>query len=375
MRKFLFAVSSLILSAAPSLANTEGKVRWTADLPAAMKLASAQKKPVLLEFYFETCIWCNKMGREAFIDPKLLSTLQGKYVPVHIDGKKDEAGKKSAADHGISGYPTFIILDAGGKEVDRRIGYLKPADMTGWLEAAARGEETFAAVEAAYKKAPGNAGAIAAYAGKLGDRNDAAAVPLYEKLAGLDPDNRAGHREDALAALSQSARLEESKVKDGPTAKEEGFLLELQKLARKPDNLTLAYHRMAKLRFRAAKAKQLGPAQRDRLNREGLEFQRLLTEKLQVGNPDLSDSLNDYAYYLLEVAHDIPAATVAAEKAVKLERDPNYLDTLASCYGEQGRWADALKLQREALALDPANADLQANLKSREKKAAEHGVK
>ena len=302
------------------------------------------------------------MAREAFINPAVLAEI-AHFSPALINGPKGD-GPALKAQYKVPGYPTFLILDAAGAEVDRKVGYMTAVEVTTWLGGVRSGKGTFAAVEAAFKANSEDPAAIAAYAGKLGDRQDDAALPLYEKLLALDPDNAHGYREDALSALAYHARLVASREKKDSSG-EEAQLHALMAVAKKPDSIQQAYGRLASIRFRAAKAlkKPEEAGEKKRLSDEGLGYMKALVQLLPHDNVAYADSLNDYAYYLMEYGKNIPEATRIAERAVKASRDPYYLDTLASAYDAAGHHDRAIKLQQEALRMQPDDEQLQTDLK------------
>lgn len=311
------------------------------------------------------------MAREAFTNPTVLAEI-AHFSPVLINGPKGD-GIALKAKYKVPGYPTFLILDPAGAEVDRKVGYMTPPEVTNWLGSVRSGKGTFAAVEAAFKANSEDPAAIAAYAGKLGDRQDDAALPLYEKLLALDPENSRGYREDALSALAYHARLVASREKKDSTG-EELQLHELMAVAKKPDSIQQAYGRLASIRFRAAKAlkKPEEAEEKKRLTDEGLGYMKTMIGLLPPKHVAYADSLNDYAYYLLEYGKNIPEATRIAERAVKASRDPYYLDTLASAYDAAGRYDRAITLQQEALRMQPDDEQLQTDLKNFKQHRADH---
>jgi hypothetical protein len=301
------------------------------------------------------------MARGAFTDPKVIERL-GQFVTLKINGHHKGYGEAMAAYYKVPGYPTFIMLNESGDEVDRKVGYLKAEDILGWTGAVLKGEGTYAAVETAYKKNPADNAAASAWAAKLNEKGDSAALPIFEKLALADPENKAGYLEDSLGAMADAARMN----KDSDAV--ERHLQKLILIARKPDSLGAGYHGLARLRFRAWK--KAAPADKKKLADECVMYQKTLTEKLPESSADYADALNDLAYYVVETGGDEKLATSAAEKAVAHERDPFYLDTLAEMRFRAGKLDEALTLQREAVAMMPADEQLVEDLKKFEAEKA-----
>lgn len=74
--------------------------------------------------------------------------------------------------------------------------------------------------------------------------------------------------------------------------------------------------------------------------------------------PDNAQVLNNLAYYLLTLPRpemrQPQRALMLAKKAISLAREPQILDTLATAHWAVGEIAEALLLEEEAMALDPA---------------------
>jgi tetratricopeptide (TPR) repeat protein len=77
---------------------------------------------------------------------------------------------------------------------------------------------------------------------------------------------------------------------------------------------------------------------------------------------DRSEDLNDLAYHAL-AAHQYDAALQIAQQAVRLQRDSHRLDTLAEVHYYRHEPAMAVAMAERALALEPSNEVVQANLR------------
>jgi len=81
----------------------------------------ANKKFILVDCYTTWCIPCIQMANEEF--PKKIAGdyFNPKFVSVKFDMEKGE-GKEHAKKYGVQAYPTFLILDAEGNELNRVVG-------------------------------------------------------------------------------------------------------------------------------------------------------------------------------------------------------------------------------------------------------------
>jgi protein disulfide-isomerase len=105
---------------------------WLTDLPAAQAQAKAEKKLVLLDFTgSDWCPWCIKFDKEALSTAKFSDYAKAHLALVLVDfpNKKPQsdalkaANKALAKKYKVDGYPTYVVLDADGKEIGRQVGY------------------------------------------------------------------------------------------------------------------------------------------------------------------------------------------------------------------------------------------------------------
>lgn len=123
MRKTFFA--GVALAAAALLAG-----EWTQDFEAAKKISKEKNLPMMLDFTgSDWCGWCKLMDRKVFAEKAWDDWAKTNVVCVTIDFPRD--GSKITAEtrkqnealaerFGIRGFPTFVVLAAGGeKELGR----------------------------------------------------------------------------------------------------------------------------------------------------------------------------------------------------------------------------------------------------------------
>jgi thioredoxin-related protein len=104
---------------APAPAGRADRITW---LSYDQGMAQAQKegKRALLDFMAEWCGWCKKMDKDVYTNPSVIA-LSGKYVFIKIDAdQRPDLTKK----YGVSGFPTTVLLDSGGREINRIPGYV-----------------------------------------------------------------------------------------------------------------------------------------------------------------------------------------------------------------------------------------------------------
>ena len=105
---------------------------WNTDVPKALAQAKADKKMVLLDFTgSDWCGWCIKFDKEALSTDKFAAYAKAHLELVTLDfpNKKPQSDALKAANaalqkkYNVDGFPTFVLLNADGKELGRQVGY------------------------------------------------------------------------------------------------------------------------------------------------------------------------------------------------------------------------------------------------------------
>lgn len=88
-------------------------------------------QPVVVDFWADWCGPCKMMAPE-------FATAAQRVRDVRFAKVDTEAAQQVAARHGIRSIPTMILFD-GGREVARRSGAMRAADIAAWLQSARAG--------------------------------------------------------------------------------------------------------------------------------------------------------------------------------------------------------------------------------------------
>jgi thioredoxin-related protein len=114
------------------LQTQAAELTWGTDLPKALAQAKTDKKMVLLDFTgSDWCGWCIKFDKEVLSTDKFAGYAKAHLETVVVDfpNKKQQSDALKAANktlgekYKVDGYPTFVVLDADGKEIGRQVGY------------------------------------------------------------------------------------------------------------------------------------------------------------------------------------------------------------------------------------------------------------
>jgi len=114
------------------------RVRSIAELDAAVKAASAQGKPVMLDFYADWCVACIEMERDTFTDAQVKQRL-GKAVLLQADVTANNADDRALLQRfSLFGPPGILFFDPQGRPIEQAkvVGFQKPERFVQALQAA-----------------------------------------------------------------------------------------------------------------------------------------------------------------------------------------------------------------------------------------------
>jgi len=94
------------------------------SLESALAAAQSSDRHVAVDFYTDWCVWCKVIDTAVYESPTGIDFFTNKMILAKINAEVDTL---SAQKYSISGYPTIVLMDKTGAEVDRVIGYF-PVD-------------------------------------------------------------------------------------------------------------------------------------------------------------------------------------------------------------------------------------------------------
>ena len=116
--------------------------KWTSDAPAAQELAKKTGKPLFIQFTgSDWCGWCKLMDGKVFSTTEWADYAKDNLVLLYIDFPRGKQQSKELADqneklsepYGLGGFPTYIILDALGKQIVQ-LGASQDATAQGFID-------------------------------------------------------------------------------------------------------------------------------------------------------------------------------------------------------------------------------------------------
>lgn len=105
---------------------------WMTDYAAALEKAKTESKFVLMDFTgSDWCPPCKLLHEQVFTKPEFNAFAEKNLVLVQVDfpqhkklsSKQKRANNKLATQYHVEAFPTIILLNSAGKEVNRTEGY------------------------------------------------------------------------------------------------------------------------------------------------------------------------------------------------------------------------------------------------------------
>lgn len=111
------------------------ELAWYQDSSAAMQLAKNVHKPLLVDFYSNTCLGCEKMAAVTYQQTAVVDLIAEHFVPVKLNVKEPKPEFRELLRMAKPLFtPLFLFLDSSGTEVRRFTGYLPPEEFKAELQ-------------------------------------------------------------------------------------------------------------------------------------------------------------------------------------------------------------------------------------------------
>jgi thiol-disulfide isomerase/thioredoxin len=100
------------------------EVEWRSDYPSARREAAEKDRPLLLDFGYEGCVWCQKLEAVTFRAAPVAQMLNKEFVPLKVDIHKNPELVEPLR---LQAFPTVVLAGPDGKILDTIEGF-KEAD-------------------------------------------------------------------------------------------------------------------------------------------------------------------------------------------------------------------------------------------------------
>jgi thiol:disulfide interchange protein len=123
---FLLSSISLSCSNSSRTSFSSSAIKWETDYQTALQKAAQSNKPIVVDLYTVWCHWCKKLDEDVWSDNDIVAFSKGQ-VYLKLNAEESEDGRRLAEKFKVRGYPTVVILNNKGEEINKIIGYM-PAD-------------------------------------------------------------------------------------------------------------------------------------------------------------------------------------------------------------------------------------------------------
>ncbi|PWJ44574.1 thioredoxin family protein [Sediminitomix flava] len=124
-RKLLIVTALLCVSLA-----SQASVKWVHSFETGLKLAQAQNKLVIVDFYADWCGPCKLMDREVWSDEKV-EAVSANFIAIKVDIDRSAT---VASRYSVKAIPEILILNAWGEKLHNTTGYRTVGQMESLLK-------------------------------------------------------------------------------------------------------------------------------------------------------------------------------------------------------------------------------------------------
>jgi len=144
----------LVAAVSKTAVGGEPSTVWRADFKAALLEAEQKKLPLLVHFYADWCMPCQRMEREVLTAPAVKEFVGSKFVAVKLNSDRHQDLVRR---YGVESLPSDVVIDSlTGKVLLLHSDFL---DKTRYIQLVTQAEAKFAKIHAANLNQGGNADA------------------------------------------------------------------------------------------------------------------------------------------------------------------------------------------------------------------------
>ena len=337
-------------------AAASGVAFETGSPPLQTVLAKSKEsgKPAFLNFKTSRCSWCRRLESEVFSKPAV-GELMRNFVNADYDAEQGE-GRRLAEQYHVQGFPTMVVVQADGAEVDRIEGFRAPEEFTKEITRIRDGEGTIPALRRRAAENPTDPTISLQLARKLTvAAPQDAETTLETMLQKACPSDREVQA-DAWISLARAARnandaerarlASERVLQEFPDTPYAAEALQVSLPSDDPDK-ALAYLGKVTKDTKNTGVKAYAYAVVAEVHLQAAA--RALKLRAEAVGDD-PQALNEVAWLCFERKLNLRPAVRWARRAVDLsKRDPAVLDTLANLLFVTGHLDEALRIEQEAV--------------------------
>lgn len=147
--RVVFVACIALTSISQSVIGDE--IPWSTDIEGSLQQAAAQGRPVLMEFTADWCMYCKRMEKTTFVEPRVVKFVNQNYVAVRIDADEH---KQLVADLDIKGLPAILVVSPTLQIIERIPGFQTPDALLAKLNRSSGANQQQVAQNAAANRQP-----------------------------------------------------------------------------------------------------------------------------------------------------------------------------------------------------------------------------
>lgn len=151
---FLLALVLVVLAVLPFLRTRPASIPWNSSSQAAFEQAHQNTQEILVYLYTDWCGYCRRMNQTTFTDAQLINEMGDRFVWLKLNAETDSDGLEMQRRFQVTGYPTILVLDSNGREIDRIPGFVGPERFVQTVQDIVVSEESFGRIRENAELAP-----------------------------------------------------------------------------------------------------------------------------------------------------------------------------------------------------------------------------
>ena len=326
-------------------------------------------KLVLVDFETEWCVWCDRLDTDTYTDQRVIEFAKKNLISKKIDAEKNN-GPQQKKKYRVKGYPTILLLDSEGNEIDRIIGYRPPEEFFNELNRIKNRENTLSDLITRYKQSINNSSVKIDLAEKyiLMNLPDSARL-LLDNIYSFQ---KKKHQLDfsvsfnlsqlyyKIRSLDRSIEILDQIVESGVDSSDIAYFFRLLYKSKRSSDIDalLEYAELSENIDRKQKSywqiiRILKKHKRD----PSLEA-KLYLKVIDLYTSDykyLPSLLNGFAWRMTELEKNLDIALVKINKALEYGEDIKILDTKAEVLWKLNRSEEAVEIIEKCILSDPQN--------------------
>jgi len=326
-------------------------------------------KLVLVDFETEWCVWCDRLDTDTYTDQRVIEFAKKNLISKKIDAEKNN-GPQQKKKYRVMGYPTILLLDSEGNEIDRIVGYRPPEEFLNELNRIKNRENTLSDLITRYKQNINNSSVKIDLAEKyiLMNLPDSARLLLdniysYQKKKhqlDFSVSFNLSQLYYKIRSLDRSIEILDQIVDSGVDSSDIAYFFRLLYKSKRSSDIDalLEYAELSENIDRKQKSYWQIIRILKKYKREPDLEAELYLKVIDLYTSDykyLPSLLNSFSWRMTELEKNLDIALVKINKALEYGEDIKILDTKAEVLWKLNRSEEAVEIIEKCILSDPQN--------------------